>query len=81
VRLDVIQADADNNAYALLRSDLDLGLDPDSGLPIRDGVLFGMAADPLQDIPEPGSAALVLAALGMLALVARRPGSKPGGQP
>lgn len=78
VRLDVILADAGDNAFALLRSDLNLGLDPDSGLLIRDGVLFGMAADPAQDIPEPGSAALMLAALGMLALTARRPGEPEG---
>jgi hypothetical protein len=68
LRLDVIPGDRATAAHAFLRNDVGLNLDLDSGLVLDNGFVTAMsAAAPVQTVPEPGTAMLVIAAAGGLA--------------
>jgi len=72
LRLDVIPGDRASAAHAVLRSDVGLNLDLDSGLALDNGFVTAMtAADDRQSVPEPGTALLVATA-GLAGLVRRR---------
>lgn len=72
LRLDVIPGDRAAAAHAVLRGDVGLTLDLDSGLALDNGFVTAMtAASDERHVPEPGTALLVAIA-GLAGLVRRR---------